>query len=40
MGQLYSHSTEWEKKTAVILRIYGGRAILLLFYDEQDTESD
>ena len=31
MGQGYSHSTKWEKITAVILHIYGARAISYYF---------
>ena len=40
MGQLYPHSTKWEKYIVVILHIYGAKAILILFYDDQYTESE
>ena len=38
MGQQYPHFTRWEKNIVEILHIYGARAILLLFYNNQDTE--
>ena len=40
MGQWYSHSTKWDKYTVVIIHIYGARAIILLFNDDQDTEKE
>ena len=40
MGQWYTYSTKWEKYIVEILHIYGARAIFLLFYDDQDTESE
>ena len=40
MGKWYSYTVEWEKNTVVILHIYGARGIFLLFYDDQDTESE
>ena len=40
MGQLYSHSTKWEKDTVVILHIYEARSIFLLFDHDQDTENE
>ena len=36
MGQGYPYPTKWEKNV-VILHIYGDIAILLLFYDDQNT---
>ena len=39
IGKLCTYSTIWEKNVVVILHIYGARAIFLLFYDHQDTES-
>ena len=38
MGQQYPHFTRWEKNIVEILHIYGARAVLLLFYNNQDTE--
>ena len=40
MGQQCTYSTIWEKNVVVILHIYGEIAILLLFCDHQDTESE
>ena len=40
MGQQYPYSTIWEKNIVGIVRIYGARAIFLLFCDSQDTESE
>ena len=31
---------QWEKNTNTIIHIFGARAIFLLFYDNQDTESE
>ena len=39
MGQQYPYSTIWEKNIVGIVRIYGARAIFLLFCDHQDTGS-
>ena len=39
MGQFCIYSTKWEKNV-VIIHIYGARAIFLLFYEDQDTESE
>ena len=39
IGQQYSYSTIWEKNIVAIIRIYGARAIFLLFCYHQDTES-
>ena len=30
---------KWEKNTMAIIYIYGARAIFVLLYDDQDTES-
>ena len=38
--QRYIYSTRWQKNIVVILHIYGARAILLLFCDHKDTESE
>ena len=38
--QLYPNSTIWEQKNVVFTRIYGVRDIILLFCNQQDTESD
>ena len=40
MGQLYLHSTIREKNIVVILHIFGATAVLLIFCDYQDTESE
>ena len=40
MVQLYTYYTIWEKNIVVIIHIYGARAIFLLFYYHQDTESE
>ena len=40
MGQRYPYSAIWTKNTVVTIHIYGGRAIFLLFFDHQDTESE
>ena len=40
MGQLYPHPTKWEEHILAILHIYGARAIFLLLYENQDTESE
>ena len=37
MGQRYPDNTVWEKNIVAILRIYGDRAIVLLFNDDQGT---
>ena len=38
MEQQYTYPTRWEKNIVSIIHIYRARAILLLFYDCQDTE--
>ena len=38
-GPLCTYSTRSVKTTVVVLRIYGARAIFLLFFDHQETES-
>ena len=40
MGKWYPYSTRWVKNIAVILHVFGALAIFLLFYDDQDTESE
>ena len=40
MGQRYPYSTIREQNIVAILRIYGARSIILLFWDHQDTESE
>ena len=40
MGQWYPYPKTWEKHIPEIILIYGARAISLLFYDKQDTESE
>ena len=40
MEKWYSHSTKWEKDTVAIIHIYGARGSFILYYDDQDTESD
>ena len=40
MGQRYTYDTRWEKNIMVIIHIYGARAILLIFFVCQDTESE
>ena len=40
MGQLYPYYTRWEKNIVVVICIYGARAIFLLLFDHQDTESE
>ena len=40
MGQWYPYSKKWERINVVIIHIYGDRATLLLFYDDQDTASE
>ena len=40
MAQLYPYSTIWEKNIVSIINIYGSRSIFLLFYDNQDNESE
>ena len=39
MGPGYTYSTIWEENNVVIFRIYGGRAIFLLFCVHHDIES-
>ena len=39
MGQQHPYHNRWEKNVASTNHIYGARAILLLFGDHQDTES-
>ena len=39
MGQQYPYSTRWKKNIVAILHIYGARAIFLVFFDHQETES-
>ena len=38
MGHQYLHSARWENKIVANLNIYGARAILLIFCDNQDTD--
>ena len=40
MGQQYPYPTRWVKNVLVVIHIYGARAILLLFCNHQDTESE
>ena len=40
MGQQYSYSTMREENIVAIIHIYRARAIILLFGDNQDTESE
>ena len=40
IGQKYLYHTRWEQNIVEILYIYGARAIYLLFYDNQGTESE
>ena len=40
MAYQYTYYTRWEKNVVVILRIYGARAISLLFCNHQDTEPE
>ena len=40
MGQTYPYSTRWKQNIVSILNIYEARAILLLFFYHQDTESE
>ena len=40
MGQQYPYPTRWEKNILSIIHIYRPRAVLLLFYDCQDTEHE
>ena len=38
IGQFYTYSIKVKKHIVVILHIYGARAIVLLFYVDQDTK--
>ena len=40
MGQWYPYCKKWDKNIVVILHSYGSTAILLIFCDHQDTESE
>ena len=40
MGQCYPHPTRWYKTIVAIIHIYGARTIFLLFYDNQNTDSE
>ena len=40
MGQQYPYSTRQDKNSVVILHIYGARAIILLFCDNQENKSE
>ena len=40
MGQQYPYSTKLMENIVVILCIYGGRDVLLLLCDDQDTKSE
>ena len=40
IGQQYPYPTIWEKHILAIIHIYRAIAILLKFYDHQDTESE
>ena len=40
MGQQYTYSTRWKQNIVVVIHIYGVRAIFLLYYNHQDTESE
>ena len=40
MVQQYPYPKRWEQNSVAIIHIYGARAILLLFYDNQETESE
>ena len=40
MVQLYTYSNIWEVNIVVILHIYEARAIFILFYVFQGTESE
>ena len=40
MTQLYVYSIKGVKNIEVIIHIYGALAILILFWDHQDTESE
>ena len=39
MGQQYRHPTRWEKMIVAVMKIYGARAIFLIFCYYQDTKS-
>ena len=39
MGQRYQFSTRWEQNIVATIHIYRAKAIFLLIYDNQDTES-
>ena len=40
MGKICPYSTKWVKTVVFIPHIYGDRAVLLLFCNRQDTESE
>ena len=40
MGKLYQYPTRWENNIVAMIHIYGVRAVILLFLDNQDTESE
>ena len=40
MIKRYPYSTRWEKAIVGVIHIYGYRAVLILFCDNQDTESE
>ena len=39
MRKWYPYSTKQEENIVVIIHVYVARAIFILFYDDQDTES-
>ena len=40
MGQCYPYQTIWQTNILIFYHIYGARDILLLLYENQDTETD
>ena len=40
MGQQYPYPIIWEKNIVAIIHIYGDIAIVILFYENQDTASE